>query len=354
MHPKNFVLYGANGYTARIIIPMAIERGYKPILAGRNELTIKELANRYGLKYEICDLQNQQNLNDLALSADLVLHCAGPFSKTAIPMLQACLKSKTHYVDITGEIGVFEALHKYDKEAKDANITVLPGAGFDVVPTDCLAAYLKTKLPSANTLTLAIASKGGGISHGTATTMLQNIDSGGAVRLSGNIVKVPTLHKTRNFDFPFGTLSCATIPWGDVSTAFYSTGIPNIEVYSAMPSYFISTIKTIANSRILTSLAKRFLQKAINSRLDGPPPEQRLKGKSFVWGEVTNKEGKRAAARLSLPEGYTLTALTAMLAVQKILDGNIATGFQTPATAFGHNFIMEIKGALREDMIIKY
>src|SRR5262249_25235762 len=139
-----------------------------------------------------------------------------------------------HYVDITGEIAVFESIMARDDEAKKRNVTLLPGAGFDVVPTDCLAAILAERMRDATELALAFYTNGSELSRGTKKTMLEGIGDGGAIRRDGKIVRVPVAYDVREIPFSCGARSALTIPWGDVSTAFHSTGIPNIRVYLAM------------------------------------------------------------------------------------------------------------------------
>lgn len=355
-HP--FMIYGANGYTGRIITQLAAERGMKPLLCGRNEPEIAALAAQYKLPYEIADLNDKASLDDAVLSVDVVLHCAGPFSKTAQPMLESCMRNKTHYLDITGELSVFETIASLTDLIKQSGIMALPGVGFDVVPTDCLAAYLHQKLPTATQLTLAFAGLGGGISHGTASTMLENIEQGGAIRQNGTIKGVPSAFKTRLITFDRKPIQTVTIPWGDVSTAFHSTGIPNIEVYMAVSNMMLRGMERANNMKWLLKRKwfKGFLQKGLDRFLDGPSAQQRQKAKSIVWGEVRDLKGNAATARLIVPEGYTLTALTALTAlavVEKVLKGNAPLGFQTPSKAYGHNFILEIANTSRQDLAVK-
>ena len=351
----DFLIYGANGYTGRLIARMAVERGMRPLLAGRNASALKEMSKQLKLPYEVCSLEDTRALNDLVLSVKVVLHCAGPFEDTALPMVRACIKNKTHYLDITGEIDVFEMLAQMNDNFKDAEIMVLPGVGFDVVPSDCLAAYLKNRLPSATHLTLAFTSVGGGVSHGTATTMIRSIDKGGAIREKGVIKEVPSAYKQRKFEFWRGRqLEAVTIPWGDVSTAYYSTGIPNIEVYTGVSPSGLWFMKNANSLRWLLKrgFVKRFLQKAVDARPSGPSDRQRKKASSFLWGEVKDGRGGIASARISGPEGYTITALTALASVKKVLNGKFKLGFQTPSSAYGHDFIMEIPGMVREDILV--
>lgn len=266
-------------------------------------------------------------------------------------MVDGCLATGAHYLDITGEIAVFEALAARSAEARAAGVMLLPGVGFDVVPSDCLAAHLKRRLPSATRLTLALQASTG-LSRGTATTMVENVGRGGAVRQGGRIVSVPAAWKTRTVDFGFGPVPVTTIPWGDVATAYHSTGIPDIEVYAAVPG---TLRRLLVLSRrlgwLLTSApVQRLLKARIQSGPPGPDEAARARGGSTVWGEVVDSESRRATARLSGPEGYTLTALTAVAALARVQAGDVLPGFRTPSGAFGADFVLGIEGVSRQDL----
>lgn len=345
---KPFLIYGANGYTGELITRFAAERGLKPILAGRNAEKIEALANKYGFEFRVFDLSDSSGLYTALQEVEFVLHCAGPFSLTSELMVEACIRSKRHYLDITGEIAVFEAMAARDNLAKEAGVMIMPGVGFDVVPSDCLARHLKDRLPSATHLTLAFYGLGR-ISHGTQATMTMNVGRGGAVRQNGEITSVPAAWKTREIDFGEVKKKGVTIPWGDVSTAFYSTGIPNIEVYTIVPEQQLKLLKL---SRYLgwllaTSPVQNILQKQIPA--GGPSDEEREKGKTYLWGEATDEAGNKVEARQFGMEGYTMTALTALKIAEKILDGNFCAGFQTPAKCYGADLILEIEGITRTD-----
>ena len=347
--PNNFLIYGANGYTGELITRYAVERGMKPIVAGRNAIKIEELAKKHHLEYRVFSLDETDRVDAALQEVDMVLHCAGPFSITSRPMVEACFRNKKHYTDITGEIAVFEACARLDEKAKDAGIMVMPGVGFDVVPSDCLARHLKDRLPSATHLSLAFYGMGR-ISHGTQATMTMNIGKGGAIRKDGKITPVPAAWKTREIDFGEVTKTGVTIPWGDVATAYYSTGIPNIEVFTVMPR---QNLKMLKASRYLgwllaTGPVQNYLQKQIPP--GGPSDEERAKGKTLMWGEATDLNGNRVESRMHGPEGYTMTALTALNIAQKILDGNFEVGFQTPAKAYGADLVLEIDGVERQDV----
>jgi short subunit dehydrogenase-like uncharacterized protein len=349
---NQFLLYGANGYTGKLIAKLAATYNLQPILAGRTEANIKPLADELQLPYRIVDLDDAVQLEKALSEVKLVLHAAGPYIYTAKQMIEVCLKTGVHYIDINGDISVFEMLKKYDAEAKEKNIMVMPGVGFDVVPTDCIALQLKNKMPDATHLKLAFASIGGGLSHGTAITMAGKIGEGGAARENGRIVRKPLGQKGMWLNFSKGSggenknLFVMTIPWGDISTAFTTTGIPNIETYTGIAPkvYRILKLQWAFNWLLRTNFVRDIIRKKIKSKPAGPSDEQRLKSSSMVWGEVSNAAGKTLNTAISCLDGYTLTAHSSLLISKKILEGNYKTGYHTPAGCYGENLIMEVPG----------
>ncbi len=343
---KNFLIYGASGYTGELIAREAARRGLQPILGGRSKNRVEPLAKELNLVHRTFALEDKKSLEYTLKEVDFVVHCAGPFSLTAKPMVEACLRTGRHYLDITGEIAVFEALAKLDQKAKEAEIMIMPGVGFDVVPSDCLALHLKNLLPSATRLTLAFYGMEK-ISHGTQATMTLNVGRGGAIRKEGEIVQVPAAWRTREIDFGEFTKTGVTIPWGDIATAFYSTGIPNIEVYAVLPE---ENLRLLRLSRYIgwllaTKPFQNYLQKQIPE--GGPNQTERANGKTYLWGEASDDSGNKTEARLVCPEGYTTTVLTALKIAEKISSGNFCAGFQTPAKCYGADLILEIENTER-------
>lgn len=296
------------------------------------------------------DLNQSEKLRAILSRVKVVLHAAGPFQFTAKQMIEGCLQTGTHYVDINGDISVFEFLKGYSDQAKQGGMTLLPGAGFDVVPTDCTALLLKNLLPDAVYLKLAFATVGGGLSHGTATTMVNKLGEGGNVRRNGKIIKVPLGQNGFWIDFGEKRLFVMSIPWGDVSTAHHTTGIPNIETFAGISpvAYRILKLQPLFNWILRASVVRNLLKKKIDSRDPGPTDEMRSKAKSLIWGQATNASGKTATVRMVTPDGYTLTMHSSLLIVQKILNGNFVPGYQTPASAYGPDLVLEIPGVKRE------
>lgn len=349
--PNTFLLYGSYGYTGNLIAEHSVREGLRPLLAGRDEKRLRAQAQRLGLDFRVIELADRSALDDALRATGLAVHCAGPFVHTWKAMVEACLRTGAHYIDISGEIEEFEAIAPLDEQAKDAGIMLLPGAGFDVVPSDCLAAHMKQRLPSANNLKLFIRGVGGGVSRGTARSGIENMQRGGRIRRDGKVVTVQPAWKVEERDFGRGPVKLVSIGWGDVSTAYHSTGIPNVEVYMAIPSAAINGLKAM---RVIGPLmynrpVKRFLQWFLRFRPEGPSEAQRTKGFSLMLAEASDSN-KTVRTMQRVPEGYQITMLTATAIAKRILAEDLKPGFQTPSLAYGADYILDFPGTSREDL----
>ncbi len=349
-----WMIYGANGYSGELIAREAHGRGLRPILAGRNAAALRTLAESLGLEHRAFTLDDAATLRHALRDVGLVLNCAGPFSATSAPMLEACLAQRAHYLDITGEIDVFAHAHAQDARALRAGVVVMPGCGFDVVPTDCLAAQLKALLPSADRLVLAFEA-GGGPSPGTALTSVEGLGSGGRARIAGVMTRVPLAWKQRMFERPDaqGRLqrrSAMTIPWGDVFTAYLSTGIPNVEVYMALSPTTIARARRLRWLRPLlaTRPVQNWLKRRVERNVRGPSADARASSDTHVWGEVRDALGNEMSLRLRTPNGYALTATSAVGIVQHFLAGGaFEPGYRTPSQLMGADYVMTLPGVER-------
>lgn len=348
----DLVIYGAYGYTGSLIAEAAVERGLEPVLAGRDRDRLSNVAIRLGCDHEVVALDEPMVLDMLLEEASAVLHCAGPYVHTAQPMVDACYRTETHYLDITGEIPVLESIAQQDDRANREGITLLPGVGHDVVPTDCMAAHLHERLPDATHLELAFEASGG-LSPGTAHTLVEHIDAGGAVRKDGAIERVPLAHETRTVDFGWGQddRTVATIPWGDVVTAYYTTGIPNVTVSMAMPSSAIRWYRLAGKLGPLLGTApiQRLLHWLVDRRVDGPDERTRAETSSYVHGIAYNGDGERVTARLRCPNVYRTTVDSAVEVTERVLADPPDPGAHTPAGRYGPGLILEATDAERED-----
>lgn len=341
----HWMIYGATGYTGRLIAAEAARRGLQPVLAGRNEGAVRALAEELGLRWRMFSLDHAVAVREGLRGIDLVLHCAGPFSATSAPMLEGCLAAGTHYLDITGEIDVFAHCHAQHERACAAGVVVVPGVGFDVVPSDCLAAQLRRECPQATSLVLAFEA-GGGFSPGTARTTVEGFARGGRVRIGGELRRVPLAWKTRTFARDGVTRTAMTIPWGDVYTAYVSTGIPDIEVYAAAPPQAIRRIRVL---RLVAPLLRvrplqRGLQRWIGKFVRGPDAHARASSSSYFWGEVRGG-GRAQVRRLVTPNGYALTVTAALGIVERLLvPPPPAPGYYTPSQLMGADYVLRLPG----------
>ncbi|OGT59524.1 MAG: hypothetical protein A3E01_01735 [Gammaproteobacteria bacterium RIFCSPHIGHO2_12_FULL_63_22] len=344
-----WMVYGANGYTGRLIAEEAARRGLRPILAGRNAGAIEPLAKKLKLPVRAFALDNPAAVRAGLKDIGLVLHCAGPFSATSAPMVAACLDVGAHYLDITGEIDIFAACHALDAVARKRGIVLMPGTGFDVVPTDCLAAQLKRELPSATSLVLAFDATGGP-SPGTALTGVEGLGKGGRARIDGKMTRVPLAWKTRSFDRDGEARFAMTIPWGDVYTAFISTGIPNIEVYMGVPPASATRLRRIRwlGPLLGTAPVQAWLKSQVAKRVRGPSEKGRASSDTRVWAEVRDDSGQELKAQLSTPNGYELTVTASLGIVQRLLNGaRPAGGYYTPSQLMGADYVLDLPGVKR-------
>lgn len=346
MPAPRWMIYGATGYTGRLVVREAVARGAAPILAGRGAGAVAAMALEHGLEHRAFGLDEPEALRGALAGVAAVLHCAGPFAWTSRPMVDACLATRTHYLDITGEIDVFEAIHARDAAAREAGVVLLPGVGFDVVPTDCLAARLASEVPGPASLELAFHAAGGGVSRGTLRSMVERMPKAGAVRRDGELEAVPIAWETREIEFGCGTRWTMTIPWGDVSTAWVSTGIPNIKVFVGMSPGAITRARRLRRLAPIIGLkpVKRAAQWIIGRRVTGPSASERSAGRSYLWGRVLNARGRGAVATFDTPEGYTLTAVAAVDAALRVVAGEVGDGAMTPSLALGKDYVETLPG----------
>ncbi len=340
-----WMIYGANGYTGRLTVAAAVADGLRPILAGRSETKVRPIAEQHGLEWRAFSLDDSDTVGRSIRDCRVVLHCAGPFSATSKPMIKACLAEGVHYLDITGEIPVFARAHRLSEEAARCDVLLVPGVGFDVVPTDCLAARLVETLPAATHLTLAFEAAGGP-SPGTAKTAAEGMMRGGCIRRDGKLKVVPPAWKTRDIPFAHGERFAATIPWGDVYTAWVSTGVPNIEVYLAMPPARVAQLRRMRWLAPVMGLGfvQSFVKRRIESTVSGPSDEKRASTSSQLWGEAVSADGRRVSATMTTPNGYDLTVTASLAITRHVLENDIEGGYYTPSLLMGAGFAETLPG----------
>jgi short subunit dehydrogenase-like uncharacterized protein len=337
-----WLIYGAEGYSGRLIAERARAEGLTPVLAGRSE-EVRALGGRLGLRAEVYGLDDADELARRIAGYTAVLHCAGPFSATSRPMVDACLRSGVHQLDVTGEPAVLQAVYARDEEARRRGVVLLPGAGCAVVVADCLALTLCERMPDAVRLEIAFASTSRS-SRGSLATMIEAIPQGGMVVDRAALVRVPLASRARRVAFADRTLPAVSIAWGDIVSAHRTTGIAEITVYLAAPwSVFVGLQAIRPFARLIGRTAvQRFLTRQLRRAPIGPSEVSRRSARTWYWAAAENAKGQRIAAQVDLPDVYDLTTSAALAAMHQVLGGRVAPGAWTPAKAFGAGFVTRL------------
>jgi short subunit dehydrogenase-like uncharacterized protein len=359
MERTSFMIYGAYGYTGELITRQAIARGHRPLIAGRRKDELDRLARELDLPSVCVSLDDPEALREAVSRARVVCHAAGPFIHTSAPMVDACLAAQTHYIDITGEISVFRDIFARHAEAESRGVALLPGAGFDVVPSDCLARYVADAVPHATDLVLAFSSPGRP-SAGTAKASFEGILRGIFVRRGGQLEEIAWGDGVRTVRFSDRDRTALPIPWGDLETAYRTTGIPNITTLMAVPEAaarvlaFASPVAKSFMPKLMAGLGAPSVREVVLGAIDryvkNPSDLGRNLGRAQLWARASNDNGTAREAWLETVDGYALTAESAVLAMEQLLERK-PTGALTPAGAFGADFVLGVKGSFRSDAI---
>ena len=353
---SNWLLYGAYGYTGKLLAAEAVARGHQPVLGGRDEAKLAAMGRRLGLPWRAFALGDPGHTASIVAEYDLVFHAAGPFVHTAVPMLEACLAGKTNYLDITGELGVLEATLGYDAHAREQGVALISGVGFDIVPTDCLGAYVAGQLPGAVHLEIAIKSLAKA-SAGTINSMVEMLatlpsDKGSMVRRDGKLVPQALAANAIEVTFSDGQQNRVfPIPWGDLATAESSTGIRNVTTYMALPvSSRVAALAPWAGKLLQIGAVRSLARSLISRTVNGPDEQTRQTARSYVWARATDAQGAQVEAWLETMEAYRFTGEAGVRCVEHVLAQR-PCGALTPAQAFGADFVLEIPETKRFDQL---
>lgn len=355
-------IYGAYGFTGELLAREAADRGHRPLLLGRRKGPLEALARELDTEFRVARLDDGRALREALSGVTAVIHAAGPFIETSPPMVAVCLDAGVHYLDVTGEVPVFEAIYQMDVRAREAGVLLLPGVGFDVVPTDALAGLLARRLPDATSLDLAILSLSSP-SPGTMETIVEHLPGGLLVRRKGGLrparLRAPELLREADFGpGPTGGVR-PVLPytWGDLASAWRSTGIPDITCYMAGSRRAARTLPAVLPLlRMLLAVPplRRAARGLARRAARGPSPERQEEGRSRIRGHVRGPDGAKATALLEIPEAYRFTAMAGIRAAEEVIartdpgrsrsDSEALSGAVTPSLAFGPEWVLGFPG----------
>ncbi len=347
------LIYGATGYTGRLIAERAVAEGLRPVLSGRNGHKLAALADRFGLTFRCAALDDAPGLRAALRGARLVLNAAGPFTATLEPLADACLQAGVHYLDVTGEIAAIERAAARDDRARRLRTMIMPAVGFDVVPSDCLAAGVVARCPGATRLRIGIAGLDL-VSRGSLKTIFERIGQGVTVRRQGRLTALPhgDPEASRLFDFGRGPRPCLAVSWGDVSSAHFTTGVPDIVVYFEATVALRAAVgfDQAAGGLLRQPPWPALLERVAEAFPEGPSAAQRATRSATIVAEASDGQGLTVGARLRTPEVYGFTAASAVAVARRVLAGDLEIGFQTPARVYGPDFVLSLPGVTREEL----
>ena len=344
------LIYGATGYTGNLVAREARRQGLTPVLCGRNEDKLRALATDLQLEFRVAELADPRLIDRALEGTGVVLNAAGPFSSTAPPLLDACLRAGAHYLDVTGEVAVIDMASRRGAEAKNLKCMVMSAVGFDVVASDCLAAHVLRRSSSAERLFVGVS--GLALSRGSAKTIIELLGDAVWIRRRGALAQVPAGSLQRSFDYGRGPAPSIAVSWGDVASAYFTTGVPDIVAYfeatAAIRAH--TTMMQLFGWAIPFTPWQALLRATADWLPEGPTDTERGHREAVVVVEAEDAHGRIVRSRLRTPEAYSFTALTAAAIAGRVLAGDLEPGFQTPARIYGPDFVLSIPGVLREDL----
>lgn len=344
------LLYGANGFTGQLMATTAMPDGIAVTLAGRDRERVANLARHLGLPWLGFSLDDADLLRQILRDFDVVLNCAGPFSKTALPLAWACIQGGAHYLDVTGEPDVFLAMMRLSEKAEANNVMLMPGVGFVILASDCLAAHVAGCLPKAQSLRLGF-SKHKLMSRGTFKTTMEQIAGRALVLRQGCLVTEPTGRLQHSFDFGRGQKTAIALRWADVCTAYHTTGIPNIEAYleADLPVRSSLSLLSLLDGLLHAKAGRRLLQLPVRLWPKFPEAELRTQTPRVIVAEAEDRGRHKVLSRLMTPDGYDFTPYSSWAVVQRLANGEFAAGFQTPGKVYGPDLAFAVPGVSREN-----
>ncbi|WP_324828588.1 saccharopine dehydrogenase family protein [Qipengyuania zhejiangensis] len=342
------LLYGATGFTGAEIA-RHLAGNVDLVLAGRNPERVGAIAEQLGVGWRAFDLSDAAVLDAALGDIDVVLHAAGPFGTTAQPMIEACLRAGAHYLDLGGEWPVFIDAMGYDGAARAAGVMILPGVGLTVAASDCLFALAMERWPDTTRLYLGI-SRAQVISRGSVESAARMVSPQIIVRRGGELTSVPAGSLVRAFDFGDGLSEAAAMSWADVVTGSVSTGVDDIEVYSEMRWPERASYRATGMTMDVIGADPIKAIGTVFSSVWGHGPDAAAREQASFVMVLHALDPWRRVRRLTMRtrDGYTFSVLTAADAVRRVLAGEAAAGFQTPARVFGSRFIFDADAARLE------
>lgn len=313
---KKLMIYGATGYTGRMVAEHAKAAGTPIVLAGRTEKPLADLAAKLGVEYRVFALDEAALIDPALIDIGAIVNAAGPFMRTAKILISVAIRNGVHYIDTAAELDSYHLAETLDAEAKAAGVMLLPGGGGSVAMLGSLAGHAVARVKSPRKIRIALH-VAGGLSRGSAISATENMTADTFARVDGELVTVAGSVQT--FDFGKGAVESFRVTLPDLITIWWATGVPDIETFVHVTG-------------------DGFPQGDLSALPDGPTEQERLANRYQAVVEVTDADGTVARSILDTVNGYSFTAIAVAEAGRRVLAGEARPGFQTPAGLFGNGF----------------
>jgi short subunit dehydrogenase-like uncharacterized protein len=350
---QRVMIYGAYGFTGRLIVDQALRAELRPLVAGRDRGRLQALSETTSLAARDFSLDDPEALRKGLADVDVLVNAAGPFSQSARTLVGACLRTRTHYLDVSGEVESLKAVAECHADARRADVMLLPGVGFDVVPSDCLAAFAARRVGGARRLRIGLSGLSRA-SRGSLRSIFEQAGKGVWLRERGRLRSVPAGELSQHrFDYGAGPSASVPVSWGDLVTSYYSTGCPDITTYfEATTAVQLGTLLSSRGGRLLQApWAQSLLSMLPDAVAEGPDRQQRAGNRAIIVVEAISHSGARTIARLTTPDVYELTARSVVRVLGGLAEGAAEPGFQTPALLFGCEFGLSLPGVELEVLV---
>ena len=314
---KTLMIYGATGYTGRMAAEYAKASGLDLIVAGRSEAALAALASELGGDYRVFGVDDGVGVDAALSGISVLLNCAGPYLRTAKPLMKAAIRNGVDYLDIAAELDSYRLAEVLDVKAKAAGVMLLPGSGGSVAMLGCLAGHATERVAEPKLIRIALHVTGS-MSRGSAVSATENM-TGDCLRLIGGSLVGRRPEELRDFDFGTGPKSCFPVTLPDLLTIHRATNVPDIETFVHVSG-------------------DAFPQGDLSVLPDGPTAQQRESNRYQAAVEVTGADGSVVREVLDTVNGYTFTPMAAAEVARRVLAGERTPGFQTPAGLFGNGF----------------
>jgi short subunit dehydrogenase-like uncharacterized protein len=348
MSPR-IVVFGATGYTGRLVAERLVARGARPVLAGRSEERLRELAERLGgLEWARADAVRANSVFALVEDGDVLVSTVGPFVKWGDAAVRAAIAAGCTYLDSTGEPAfirrVFEGL---GRSAARAGARLLPALGYDYVPGALAGGLALERAPGAVRVDVGYFALGGmasSLSAGTRQSLVgAGLEPNHAFR-DGAIRAVRPAERVRSFAVAGRPRAAVSV--GGAEHFSLPPGHPalrEVNVYLGWVGWMARPVQAgaLAGAVALRLPGARGVLRAAGERLAGlvpdPEPGTVPGGTSWIVAEAFDAAGERLArVTLTGSDGYDFTAsFMAWAARHAAGEGIAGTGALGPLEAFG-------------------